>query len=232
MIKVEDSYDNAQRRFFMVKNYICDECNELEDFGIIKSNNDYYSVYIVQDPVQKDLAYRICKNYKNEHCNEKQDVVFIQRLYENGYKIQDIDFPYGVLTKNNRVIGQAIPYYDEALELDQCRNSNNIGSYVKQAYSYVDELYQHHIYYLDIHESNFLVTASGLKLIDFDREMTRFRSSVAGVNELYERHLIANFRRMCHSLIGDSDIDMADTMTDLRNEVYQLDEEKPKIKIK
>ena len=234
MLEIEDSFSDSIHHYSFVKNYVYQGNGNLEDFGILK--NDSHYAYILQDTNQKDIAYRIYKGFRNRAINKVRDAEMIQNLYSNGRSISDIDFPYGVVSKEGRVIGQVIPYYDGAEELAQYMGDDRVISYIQKAYSLIEELWYHSIYYLDVHEYNFMVTESGLKLIDFDNEMTRFHSNVSGVDEIYTRHIINNFKRMTHDLLGlDSrliPVDNAKTMSELRKGLLQMSEESPKVKVK
>lgn len=237
MLKEEGSFANLSRKFSMVRNYVYEGQGNLEDFGILKNDATTYTIYILQDRNHKELAYRIYRDFRRENFDEARDAVLIQRLYENSYGIQNIDFPYGVVTKENRIIGQVIPYYEDAKELANYKDDIiTSATYLVNAYSLVKELYDHDIYYLDIHEHNFLVTKQGLKLIDFDNEMTRFHSHIYGLNNLYERHIVKNFQAMVHTLLGYGygliNVDSAATIEELGEEVSQIYENRQKIKIK
>lgn len=234
MLEIENGYRNASQNFPKIKNYIYKGQGNIEDFGILKSNK-LDSVYIIQDREEKTLAYRIYKGFQKEYFHKLKDAILLQKLYENSYHIQNIDFPYGLVTKNNRIIGQAIPYYENSLPLANWKEERNIPSLLTEAYSLIKELQDNHIYYLDIHEYNFMITPQGMKLIDFDDEMTCFFSKTEGLNDLYERHMVASFKRMSRTLLGYDynlwNIDTAHTMEELGEELSFLNNQ-GKIKIK
>lgn len=188
---------NSYQQFSLVKNYMYTGDRNLEDFGILKKN---HSAYIFQDAEDPEIGYRIYKSYKNPNFDNRKDASMIQRLYMNGRDIQDIDFPYGIITKENRIIGQVIPYYEDGV--DMACFPDDAGENLLKAYSLMKELSDHYIYYLDIHEHNFLVTSSGIKLIDFDNELIGFGSCLAGFNDFYEKTMVMNFITMIHSLLG------------------------------
>ena len=241
MLEMKGNYVNFNIEFSAVQNYAYEGDGNLEDFGVLRNNPSNQSVYILQSRENKKMAYRIYKDFKRKTFDQARDAILIQRLHENGYRINDIDFPYGVITMDNRVIGQAIPDYEQSCALADFESSViTLSTLLADAYSLIKELYDHDIYYLDIHEYNFLVTPEGLKLIDFDNEMTYFinnksKEEKEKLKALYERHIVKSFKSMAHFLLScryGLSIDQAHTMEELGEEVFNLQENRPKIKIK
>ena len=188
---------NSYQQFSLVKNYMYTGNGNLSDFGILKKK---HSAYILQDAENPEIGYRIYKSYKKSDFDSRKDASMIQRLYMNGRDIQDIDFPYGIITKEDRIIGQVIPYYEDGV--DMACFPEDAGENLLKAYFLMKELSDHYIYYLDIHEYNFLVTSNGIKLIDFDPGLIGFGSCLAGFNDFYEKTMVMNFITMIHSLLG------------------------------
>lgn len=170
---------------------------DLDDFGILRHKQ---SAYIFQDAENPKIGYRIYKSYWRDNFDHFKDASMLQRLYMNGGDISDIDFPYGVITRENRIIGQVIPYYEDGT--DMACFSENARENLTRAYFLLKELCDHYIYYLDVHGHNFLITSQGMKLIDFDQEFVAFSSPTAGFDMFYERTLVMNFITMVHSILG------------------------------
>jgi len=237
MLEIENTYCNVFQTFPLVKNYIYHGQGDLNDFGVLKTVKGIHSVYILQDKKNKDLAYRLYKGYKKENFDQKKDAPMIQKLHINSYNINNVDFPYGVITRENHIIGQVIPYYEDSYELATLKGTEeNIPHYLIEAYYLIRELYKNHIYYLDIHEHNFLITNKGLKLVDFDNDYVTFASHLPGLNDFYQKNIITNFKRMTHSLLGYGlelmRFDFLNTMEELYEELLQLEKNHQKVKRK
>ena len=229
MIEVTDTF----KCFKQVKNYVYTGEKDLADFGILRDNG---TNYIFQDRENKELGYKIYKSFCIKKINNQRDAHLIQRLREKGEKIIDIDFPYGVVTYNNSIIGQVISYYDQSYELiDYFKSEKSIYSLLLDAYNLIKELYDAEIYYMDIHEHNFLITLTGIKLIDFDYDFIGFKSNISSLNNYYERNVISNFKRMVCSLLYENKLDnlsKVDTMESLYEELLHVEYESKKIKVK
>ncbi len=199
MFDIKESLTNRFGTFPLLQEYSCREKMKLNDFGLLKSEGS--NVYIVQDRNQKEIGYRIYKSYLNKNCDYFQDSFFLEKLKEKGNNINSIDFPYGVITYRDHIIGQVIPYY-EGDELITYQNKEELFSFLEEAYSLIKELYDENIYYRDIHAHNFIHTKNGLKLIDFDRDYVHFKSGYKSINNYYKLQIIINYLHMAYEMIG------------------------------
>lgn len=231
MLKQIDFYKNIFGDFPYVQNYIC-VGNDIDEFGILKKNA---SAYIFQDSENKDIGYKVYKSFQNGKCDNIRDAFLIQNLYKYGKNIYGIDFPYGVITNDNRIVGQVIPYYDESCEISNFEQINgNPYSLLLDAYYLIKELYDHGIFYMDIHEHNFVITPKEIKLIDFDCDFIQFKSRFATFNDYYEKTILCNFKYMVSCILRNradlTGLSRIDTIEDLYTELLNIENQHIKTK--
>ena len=230
MIKEKSLYEN----FTNVRKYIYTSDSTLNDFGALKHN---CSTYIFQDRNNKNLAYKIYKPYKNEWFNKIKDAKLIQNLYTNGTNIYDIDFPLGVITYDDRIIGQVINYYNKSIELYNYKKTDlDIYYLLMKSINLIKELCDNNIFYLDIHEHNFLITNGKVKLIDFDSDLVGFKSSSNYLNDYYKYIILSNFKSMVKRLLINKNekiyIDLTDNLEMLYERIQNLYDNCGKTRIK
>lgn len=128
------------------------------------------------------------------------DINFISKLQERQESVKLTQFPTGIVTINDCIIGHEIPFYENFSSLDKFildnKNNPNITKEVLTIYKNVIiallELEQNGIYYLDIHKKNFLVDNNdfnNIKIIDFQGNYLSFDFIGKSTQELTLDHL-------------------------------------------
>lgn len=141
-------------------------------------DTDTNGVYIFQSLEHPGLAYRISKDF--QYCNLKRDAGFIQKLQNQKGKIKLTEFPTGIITQEERIIGQEIPFYSGCQTILYFFQTNIVDNPIVQFKSILDalkEMYDAGIDYFDIHGNNFVLdpwNPSTVKTIDFDETYVSF----------------------------------------------------------
>ena len=172
-MEIKDTFTNKHnQKFSLVKEYIYNG-NE-EDLGILRKTV-ITGMMIFQDFNNKNLGYKIHSCYKTFSLNGQEEM--IQKLHEYGKNVTNTEFPYGVITYNHNVVGQVIPYYDDANTLGyELLNNKDVNPYTLfiKVYFAIKELYENGILYYDIHSKNVMLTNFGIRIIDFDNRNIQF----------------------------------------------------------
>ena len=193
MIRINNNYFYKDREYHLVKNYVY--TGDGQDFGILRHKE--YNMIIYQDKNNPKRGYRVYQNEKLHltSYNHDEDAILIQQLLAYGKNVKLTEFPNGVITYKDRIIGQVIPYYDNSFQLKEILKRSDysqINPYtlLLKAYAIIKELYDNGIIYYDIHGSNFLVYQDGVKLIDFE------------YNEVYFRNEISFCENLIHNMVN------------------------------
>lgn len=117
------------------------------------------------------------------------DYKIITQLLERQERIKLTDFPTGIVTLDNIVIGQEIPYYEGHIDLNKeiinllkeikdeisyQKNIKMIMYYYQKIINILEELTKEGIFYNDLHPKNFVVNKDSIKLIDFENNKISF----------------------------------------------------------
>ena len=201
--KIEKGYTDNNGNYFNINNVIFPINNTPYCFGeFITSSHDDENINFSDEEVGKQIyrayddqnkGYRIYKDLffwtDNFICYEGVfDARLVAKLQEKQSKIKLTDFPTGVVTINNSVIGQEIPFYSDYVDLHRFgniagreRNDLDILTNLKSAYlsivESIEEMVDNNISYTDIHRGNFLVNKkdfSKTKVIDFEDLYIKF----------------------------------------------------------
>lgn len=167
-MKINDKFTNKIHRSYNIRNI------ELkEDFKFLEKNilfeNDNTIIYCPS--YSSDVCFKIDKSllYKARETYEIE--AMISALADKQENVKLTEFPYGVVTQGRRVIGQEVRLYKEYEPLSKKVYSLTNEQFLivcKKVSEIIKELINNDIYYLDIHEDNFLVNDDlDVKLIDF-----------------------------------------------------------------
>lgn len=143
-------------------------CDDLGDIGVL----------IYQDEDDKNIGYRLDLEYNNIYFDDQMCARKIEKLQELQPQIQKTQFPYGVVTREGRVIGEIMPFYpncENIFEYLSNRDAINVLEIYKQVLGILTELMDNGVLYRDIHKKNFLINSSGIPVvhvIDFDTQYT------------------------------------------------------------
>lgn len=178
MLQVNSYYYDKINKYPLVKNYLY--TGNTSDLGALR-HKDRIGVKIYQSNIDTKIGYRLYqnKNFSLSSYNHIEDAILIQKLQEYGKDILLTEFPKGVITYQNCIVGQVVPYYENSFTLSSIlKNSNyhfiNPYTLLIKAYQIIRELIDHGIIYYDIHGSNFLVSKEEIKLIDFEYDEIYF----------------------------------------------------------
>lgn len=235
MMEIKDTLVFLNRKYPSVKNYIYTGHGNIEDFGILKCSQMGSSVYIVQDRENKELGYRVYKSFAKRTFNKIQEPSFLQKLHDQSKSI-NIDLPYGVITQDDRIIGQVIPYYEDGCELIKYydEETNHTIDLIIDAFQQIRRLYDNGIFYMDIHGRNFLVTKDGIKIIDYDRNLVTFKSGMKVLNDFYKKQILMNFSNMTRAILNIHyefpNLDRVNSLDELQDELFNIEKQYVKIK--
>lgn len=189
MYKIKKGFINVNgKEYSNIRNISFDNIKELNgNLGIFKvetfcSNNDLFGssfnqqngVYIYQTYYDKSKALRIYKDFADYRYIFYDDDKLISILQERQKDVVLTNFPTGIVSIENKIIGQEIPYYENSVTLLEyvLNNQNNLD--IKYIYisilNILKELVNNGIIYKDIHSKNFMIdqASKAIKLIDFE----------------------------------------------------------------
>ena len=165
--------------------------------------DDQYSlengVYIYQDYNNPNIAYRIYKEFAEYNFNGNKDELLIQELMQKQDKVKLTEFPFGVVTLDNRIIGQQIPYYPNHISLYEYFKANkDIDIYMiyLQILDILNELYSNGILYFDSHAKNYLINGDTINLIDFEYSLMSFDIN----NIRLKKYMLKNYIKLINHL--------------------------------
>lgn len=146
------------------------------------NNNSFDQVKIYRLPGLADKALRLDKNFLNYRYLVRHDDYLVSSLQERQKDVLLTDFPTGIVTIEDKIIGQLIPFYEDVVTLEYAAKRNLINTYedfldkILEILKIIRELLNAGIIYQDIHSYNFLYNKNTekLNLIDFDSKYIRF----------------------------------------------------------
>lgn len=162
--------------------------DELKNIGILLHQTEREKnvfgkengVYIYQDRDNKNIGYRIYDEFADYGFNGYLDHKLISELNRNKDNIKLTEFPYGIVTCEENIIGQIIPYYpnsETVFNYAKRTKDVNIIKYYKKMIIIINELLKNGITYSDAHAKNFLVVKDKIRLIDFEYFSMSFKDS-------------------------------------------------------
>lgn len=139
-------------------------------------------VKIYRLPSDSKKALRIDKNFLNYQQIYRSDDFLVSALQDRQKDVLLTDFPTGIVTLEDKVIGQEIPFYEKTVTLDTATKTRKIATWEDslgksiEVLKIIRELLNVGIIYQDIHSFNFLynVDTGKINLIDFDNRFIKF----------------------------------------------------------
>lgn len=136
-------------------------------------------VYIYQTNYLRSRALRIFKDWAIYYPKIARQYVYrkdpqlIQELKSREKNIKLTEFPTGIVTLEDYIIGQEIPFYEQTktlFEISKEKKVNDILQYYLDMIRILNELVQNGIIYTDCHAKNFVVNYVNniVNLIDFE----------------------------------------------------------------
>lgn len=141
-------------------------------------------VHIFLDKNNPKLARRVYADYMNYKYTAYNDDELVDLLEKRQKNILLTSFPTGIVTIENKVIGQEIPYYGNSETLLSHFERNKLTKIPTEIYLEVlkilRELLDNGILYKDVHSSNFLIDkdTNVINLIDFDKFLMKFDEDI------------------------------------------------------
>ena len=188
MLNIKDEYIDRNGNVYNIRNinyenksdlkgnigeYITETKKENSIF-FDSSDNLYEGVYIYKSFYDPKKALRIYKDWADYLYVSHNDVKLLYELQKKQKNIQLTEFPTGVITLDNSVIGQEIPFYEGYenlnVSLKKLKDIKEIINCYQQVVSILKELELENILYTDIHPKNFMMKDNIVKLIDFEND--------------------------------------------------------------
>lgn len=182
----------------------------------VKSDNlfaDDTHMYIFRSKYDPNIALRIYDDYGSYKYTYHGDDKLVSELQARQKNIKLTDFPTGIVSIENKVIGQEIPLYNDSITLfSYLKENKNIKlptHYYLEMLKILKELYINGILYLDSHGKNFLINpeTEAIKLIDFDLRYISFDKKINSVNDsmiVNLRNSITHLNRICGIIFDDN----------------------------
>ena len=154
--------------------FITETKHEKSDMFYSESEELIDGVYIYKTYYDDLKALRIYKDWADyKFISHASDIKIISELQKRQQYVKLTEFPTGIVTLENSVIGQEIPLYEgykNLIEVVKNIDSKEVLKYYLQMIKILQELISTDIIYVDCHTKNFLINekTSDIKLIDFE----------------------------------------------------------------
>lgn len=156
-------------------------------------------VFIYKSKYEEGKALRIYKDFADYKYSYHDDAKIVSKLQEIQKNIKLTDFPTGIVTVENYVIGQEIIYYENYKTLQEqindLKNIKEILYYYNEMLNILEELSNNGIIYNDLHYKNFMVNNKSIKLIDFESGSFSFSNSENDYN-----NMVSNIRNLFNKI--------------------------------
>lgn len=183
--------------------------NESRNNKLGYSDDEYHGIYLYKSNYDENKALRIYKDFMHYKYVGYTDERIVSELQKRQKFVHLTEFPTGIVTIENSVIGQEIPYYEQYETIrymfENNKYKNHPTNYYIQILKILKELFKVGITYQDIHSNNFLfrILDEDIKLIDFEPYQVRFDE---GKNCHYN-FMIDNLKFMLNLLNGFSGLE-------------------------
>lgn len=156
------------------------ETDYKENMFLSSSWNLTNGIYLYQSYFDPKIALRIYRDFASYKYVHHDDAKLIKELLERGKNVLLTDFPMGVITIEDYVVGQAIPFYEDYDTLAKVvinkKDELSIMKYYLEIMKILKELYNNSIIYADVRSRNFMINRVNnlVKLIDFESQYISF----------------------------------------------------------
>lgn len=156
------------------------ETDYKENMFLSSSWNLTNGIYLYQSYFDPKIALRIYRDFAGYKYVHHDDAKLIKELLERGKNVLLTDFPMGVITIEDYVVGQAIPFYEDYDTLAKVvinkKDELSIMKYYLEIMKILKELYNNSIIYADVRSRNFMINRVNnlVKLIDFESQYISF----------------------------------------------------------
>ncbi len=236
-----NEYQNRKGIIRKISNLNFSSVMDLSDYGwtfVLKSDglsnpyNNKIGSMLYKNSTDHTKGARIYENYRMYKYINYSDDALVESLQEKQPNVKLTEFPTGIITIENKVIGQLIPFYDNYFEFDNVINKNSdlksIFDYGIKVIKIFKELQENDILYTDIHTGNILVNinTNDVKLVDFEQLHVAVNPD-DNLKNIFSKHLVHMIRGIITRLgtlkgIALEDlITIANTLDDLEDSVLE-----------
>lgn len=184
-------------------------------------------VYVFRSHIDPSKVYRIYKDFVTTNFNYEIDAKFISELQKYSKDIKLSEFPTGVVTEGGRVIGNEAPFIDGITLREYSKSTQKEVLPTKiyiQILDILRELYINKIYYLDIHERNFMIKDGMVKLIDFENFFIRLGNITISDKRLMFHYLKMMLEELNNNFGITDEMGTIEGFDDAYEKVYKLEE--------
>jgi len=209
--------------------------SKLDDSSDFEINED--GIYLFRCLYDKSKALRLYKDFNLYKYTYHDDYGIVSKLQEKQKDIKLSEFPTGIITVENKVIGQEVPFYDNSKTIYEYFKDGNMKKRPTQFYleilNILRELSNNGIIYIDVHKGNFLVEniTEIVNIIDFESGFLNFGnlpSSYVPMINNFKISLINILNSVCN-IRFDNNLNKVDTLEKLEEVLL---EEDYKLKVK
>lgn len=131
-------------------------------------------INLFRSKLDSSKAFRVYKDQNIYEYTNHNDHIIISELQKRQKNIKLSEFPTGIITIENKVVGQEIPFYENSETIYKYFKEHNMKKRPTEFYLEVlkilKELYSEGIVYTDIHTKNFLINNINeiVNIIDFE----------------------------------------------------------------
>ena len=206
-----------------------------EDSSNFEINEE--GIYLFRSLHDKTKALRIYKDFNLYEYVYHDDYKIVSKLQEKQENIKLSKFPTGIITVENKIIGQEIPLYDNSKTIFEYFKDGKMKKRPTQFYleilNILKELCNNDIIYRDVHKRNFLVDniTEIINIIDFESAFLSFENLSYNYESMinnFKTYLINVLNSVCNIKFGD-DFKRANTLEELEEVIL---EEDYKLKVK
>lgn len=149
------------------------------------------SSIIYQDLNNPTRGIRIYGDYADYKYTYYDDHDLILSLQKRQPKVKLTEFPTGIVTIEDKIIGQEMPFYEGYQNIDKFLQGDSsllVTHYYLEIIKIVKELCDNGIYFYDLHPGNVVVSGKNVRIIDF--ESTFLDIDPKDADESYDRVLV------------------------------------------
>lgn len=243
MIEIKNEYKDKNGIIYNVRNINVDEPKELtEILGKLVNfsspeNEDDFEIYedgvnIFLSKFDPTKAFRLYKDHNIYEYTNHSDHIIVSELQKRQKNIKLSEFPTGIVTIKDKVMGQEIPFYENSETIYKYFKEHNMKKRPTEFYLEVlkilKELCNEGIVYTDIHTRNFLINniTEVANIIDFEDSFiyldgrTEFAYSTM-INNL--KFYLLNILNKIKGIEFNNSYDKAETLEQIEEVVRETD---------
>lgn len=213
--------------FGNIGQFLAESCKDSKSHFDLDENG----VYLFKSTYDNLKGLRLYKDYGNYMVTFHNDENLIYELQKRQSKIKKSKFPTGVVTIEDKVIGQEVHLFENQKTILNYFENNNIEIPTKfylDILGILKEMYYEGITYSDVHTKNFLIDEieNILNIIDFETGYVTFdNTSKSGyetmiINLKYE--LLNRLNKLC-GIKFSNDYEKAKTLEEIEYVVMEAD---------